>query len=46
MNNTLKFLIELQEIDRQLFEIDEKKGSLPQQVEKLEIGRASCRERV
>lgn len=36
MNNTLKFLIELQEIDRQLFEIDEKKGSLPQQVEKLE----------
>ena len=36
MNNTLKILIELQEIDRQLFEIDEKKGSLPQQVEKLE----------
>ncbi|MBT3227760.1 MAG: hypothetical protein HOD43_00655 [Candidatus Marinimicrobia bacterium] len=37
MNNMLKFLIDLQEIDRQLFEIDEKKGSLPQQVEKLEL---------
>jgi predicted nucleic acid-binding Zn-ribbon protein len=36
MNNTLKILIELQEIDRQLFEINEKKGSLPEQVEKLE----------
>jgi len=36
MNNTLKFLIKLQEIDRQLFEIEEKKGSLPEQVEKLE----------
>ncbi|MBL7025793.1 MAG: hypothetical protein ISR87_10080 [Candidatus Marinimicrobia bacterium] len=36
MNKTLIILIELQEIDRQLFEIDEKKGSLPQQVEKLE----------
>ncbi len=41
MNNTLKFLIDLQEIDRQLFEIDEKKGSLPQQVEKLETQAAS-----
>ncbi|NQV41108.1 MAG: hypothetical protein HQ506_02035 [Candidatus Marinimicrobia bacterium] len=36
MNKTLKILIELQEIDHQLFEIDKKKGSLPQQVEKLE----------
>lgn len=36
MKNTLKFLIDLQEIDRQLFEIEEKKGSLPEQVEKLE----------
>ncbi|MCF7823244.1 MAG: hypothetical protein K9N35_03640 [Candidatus Marinimicrobia bacterium] len=36
MNNTLKFLIDLQEIDRQLFEIEEKKGSLPEKVEKLE----------
>lgn len=36
MKDTLKYLIELQEIDRQLFEIEEKKGSLPQQVEKLE----------
>ena len=43
MNNTLKFLIELQEIDRQLFEIDEKKGSLPQQVEKLETQAASVK---
>jgi len=37
MNNTLKILIDLQEIDRQLFEIEEKKGSLPEQVEKLEL---------
>ncbi|MCF6237646.1 MAG: C4-type zinc ribbon domain-containing protein [Candidatus Marinimicrobia bacterium] len=36
MKNVLKSLIDLQEIDRQLFEIDEKKGSLPEQVEKLE----------
>ena len=36
MNETLKRLIELQEIDRQLFEIEEKKGSLPEQVQKLE----------
>lgn len=36
MKDTLKFLVELQEIDRQLFEIEEKKGSLPEQVEKLE----------
>jgi len=36
MNKMLKFLIDLQEIDRQLFEINEKKGSLPEQVEKLE----------
>ncbi|NQV14305.1 hypothetical protein HQ531_02520 [bacterium] len=36
MKNTLKYLIDLQEIDRQLFEIEEKKGSLPEQVEKLE----------
>lgn len=36
MKDTLKYLIDLQEIDRQLFEIEEKKGSLPQQVEKLE----------
>jgi len=36
MNNMLKYLIDLQEIDRQLFEINEKKGSLPEQVEKLE----------
>jgi len=36
MDKTLKLLIQLQEIDRQLFEIEEKKGSLPQQVEKLE----------
>lgn len=43
MNNTLKFLIELQEIDRQLFEIDEKKGSLPQQVEKLETQAADVK---
>lgn len=43
MNNTLKFLIELQEIDRQLFEIEEKKGSLPQQVEKLENQAASVK---
>ena len=43
MNNTLKILIELQEIDRQLFEIDEKKGSLPQQVEKLESQAASVK---
>jgi len=43
MNNTLKFLIELQEIDRQLFEIEEKKGSLPQQVEQLENQAASVK---
>ncbi len=43
MNNMLKFLIELQEIDRQLFEIDEKKGSLPQQVEKLETQAAGVK---
>ena len=36
MKDTLKYLIDLQEIDRQLFEIEEKKGSLPQKVEKLE----------
>lgn len=36
MKDTLKHLIDLQEIDRQLFEIEEKKGSLPEQVEKLE----------
>lgn len=36
MKNVLKSLINLQEIDRQLFEIEEKKGSLPEQVEKLE----------
>ncbi|MEA3287126.1 MAG: C4-type zinc ribbon domain-containing protein [Candidatus Marinimicrobia bacterium] len=36
MKNVLKSLIDLQEIDRQLFEIEEKKGSLPAQVEKLE----------
>ena len=41
MNNMLKFLINLQEIDRQLFEIDEKKGTLTQQVEKLESQAAS-----
>jgi len=43
MNNTLKHLIQLQEIDRQLFEIEEKKGSLPQQVEKLENQAASVK---
>ncbi len=43
MNNMLKILIDLQEIDRQLFEIDEKKGSLPQQVEKLESQAASVK---
>lgn len=36
MKDTLKYLVELQEIDRQLFEIEERKGSLPQKVEKLE----------
>jgi hypothetical protein len=36
MKNTLKYLVDLQAIDHQLFEIEEKKGSLPQQVEKLE----------
>jgi len=36
MKNTLKFLIKLQEIDHQLFEIEEKKGSLPEKVEQLE----------
>ncbi|MCF7827046.1 MAG: hypothetical protein K9M55_08940 [Candidatus Marinimicrobia bacterium] len=39
----LKFLIDLQEIDRQLFEIDKKKGSLPEQVEKLESQAASVK---
>ena len=36
MNNMLKYLIDLQAIDHQLLEIKEKKGSLPEQVEKLE----------
>ena len=36
MKDTLKYLVELQKIDRQLFEIEERKGSLPQKVEKLE----------
>ncbi len=43
MNNMLKYLIDLQAIDRQLFEIDEKKGSLPQQVEKLESQAATVK---
>lgn len=43
MKNVLKFLIDLQEIDRQLFEIEEKKGSLPEQVEKLESQAASVK---
>ena len=43
MNNMLKYLIDLQEIDRQLFEINEKKGSLPEQVEKLESQAASIK---
>jgi len=43
MNNMLKYLIDLQEIDRQLFEIDKKKGSLPEQVEKLESQAASVK---
>ena len=43
MNNMLKYLIDLQEIDRQLFEINEKKGSLPEQVEKLESQAASVK---
>ena len=43
MKNVLKFLIDLQEIDRQLFEIEEKKGSLPEQVEKLESQAVSIR---
>ncbi len=41
MKKVLKSLIDLQEIDRQLFEIDEKKGSLPEKVEQLESQAAS-----
>lgn len=37
----LKYLVDLQAIDTQLFEIEEKKGSLPEQVEKLESQAAS-----
>jgi len=44
MKNVLKSLIDLQEIDRQLFEINEKKGSLPEKVEKLEVQAASVKD--
>ncbi len=43
MKNVLQSLINLQEIDRQLFEINEKKGSLPQKVEKLESQAATVK---
>ena len=46
MKNILKSLINLQEIDRQLFEIEEKKGSLPQQVEKLESQAANVKSEI
>ena len=36
MKDTLKLLVDLQEVDRQLFEIEERKGSLPEMVQKLE----------
>jgi len=39
----LKYLVELQAIDRQLFEIDEQKGSLPEKVEKLESQAAAVK---
>jgi predicted nucleic acid-binding Zn-ribbon protein len=41
MKKMLKYLVDLQAIDTQLFEIEEKKGSLPEQVEKLESQAAS-----
>ena len=43
MKKVLKSLIDLQEIDRQLFEIDEKKGSLPEKVEQLETQAAEVK---
>ncbi len=46
MKDMLKYLIQLQAIDTQLFEIDEKKGSLPEQVEKLETQAASVQNEV
>jgi len=41
MKDMLKYLVDLQGIDTQLFEIEEKKGSLPEQVEQLETQAAS-----
>jgi hypothetical protein len=46
MKKMLKYLVELQAIDTQLFEIEEKKGSLPEQVEKLESQAASVQSEV
>lgn len=43
MKKVLQQLVDLQEIDRQLFEIEEKKGSLPEQVKELETQAAQVK---
>ena len=46
MKDMLKYLIDLQAIDTQLFEIQGRKGSLPEQVEKLETQAATVKSEV